>query len=58
MTTSNLAGEDQQATFSGIIDNGDGTFLTAMIKSDHKDDGATRRAAVSATSNIQTVAGL
>lgn len=37
-TTRDLAGEGQQATFSGIIDNGDGTFLTAMIKSDHKDD--------------------
>lgn len=40
MTTNGLAGEGQQATFSGIIDNGDGTFLTAMIKSDHKDDGS------------------
>ena len=38
--TTDLAGEDQQATFSGIVDNGDGTFLTAMIKSDHKDDGS------------------
>jgi hypothetical protein len=38
--TTNIAGEGQQATFSGIIDNGDGTFLTAMIKSDHKDDGS------------------
>ena len=38
--TNDLAGEGQQATFSGIVDNGDGTFLTAMIKSDHKDDGS------------------
>lgn len=38
--TTDIAGEGQQATFSGIVDNGDGTFLTAMIKSDHKDDGS------------------
>ena len=38
--TADIAGDDQQATFSGIVDNGDGTFLTAMIKSDHKDDGS------------------
>ena len=38
--TTDVAGEGQQATFSGIVDNGDGTFLTAMIKSDHKDDGS------------------
>lgn len=38
--TIDIAGEGQQATFSGIVDNGDGTFLTAMIKSDHKDDGS------------------
>lgn len=38
--TGDIAGDGQQATFSGIVDNGDGTFLTAMIKSDHKDDGS------------------
>ena len=38
--TADIAGDGQQATFSGIVDNGDGTFLTAMIKSDHKDDGS------------------
>ena len=38
--TADIAGDDQQATFSGIVDNGDGTFFTAMIKSDHKDDGS------------------
>lgn len=38
--TTDIASEGQQATFSGIVDNGDGTFLTAMIKSDHKDDGS------------------
>lgn len=38
--TTGIAGDGQQATFSGIIDNGDGTFLTAMVKSDHKDDGS------------------
>ena len=38
--TTDIADEGQQATFSGIVDNGDGTFLTAMIKSDHKDDGS------------------
>ena len=40
MTTKELAGGGQQATFSGIVDNGDGTFFTAMVKSDHKDDGS------------------
>ena len=38
--TADIAGDGQQATFSGIVDNGDDTFLTAMIKSDHKDDGS------------------
>lgn len=38
ITTENLTGDGEQATFSGIIDRGDGTFLTAMIKSSVKDN--------------------
>lgn len=38
MPTTQLTGDGEQATFSGIIDNGDGTFLTAMIKSSVKDN--------------------
>ncbi len=31
--TENITGNGQQITFSSIIDNGDGTFLTAMVQS-------------------------
>ena len=31
--TENLTGNGQQVTFSSIVDNGDGTFLTAMVES-------------------------
>lgn len=31
--TEDITGNDQQVTFSSIVDNGDGTFLTAMVQS-------------------------
>lgn len=34
ITTKNITQNGQQATFSGIVDNGDGTFFTAMVESD------------------------
>jgi len=35
--TTNIAGNGEQATFSGIVDLGDGTFLTGMVLSQPKD---------------------
>lgn len=34
--THNLTGNDQQATFSGVVDMGDGTFLTGIVVSQPK----------------------
>ncbi|WP_315578822.1 DUF4374 domain-containing protein [Hoylesella oralis] len=37
--TKDITGNGQQITFSGIADNGDGTFMTAAVESDFKDVG-------------------
>ena len=37
--TENLTGNGQQVTFSSIVDNGDGTFLSAMVQSDFHQTG-------------------
>ena len=37
--TEDITGNGQQVTFSSIIDNGDGTFLTAMVQSDFHQTG-------------------
>lgn len=37
--TKELTGNGQQATFSSIVDMGDGTFLTAMVQSDFQATG-------------------
>ena len=34
LLTENITGNGQQITFSGVADNGDGTFMTAVIQSD------------------------
>lgn len=38
--TSDLAGDGEQLTFSSIVDNGDGTFMSALIKSGFNDNAA------------------
>ena len=38
--TEDITGNGQQVTFSSIIDNGDGTFLTAMVQSAFHQTGA------------------
>lgn len=37
--TEDLTGNGQQVTFSSIVDNGDGTFLSAMVQSDFHQTG-------------------
>ncbi|MDO4161195.1 MAG: DUF4374 domain-containing protein [Prevotellaceae bacterium] len=37
--TENITGNGQQITFSSIVDNGDDTFLTAMVQSDFNQTG-------------------
>ncbi len=37
--TEEIAGNGEQITFSGIVDNGDGTFLTAFVESDFHQTG-------------------
>ena len=40
ITTQNIAGNGEQASFSGIVDMGNGEFLTAMVLSQAKDESA------------------
>ncbi|MCD8166519.1 MAG: DUF4374 domain-containing protein, partial [Bacteroides sp.] len=41
ISTLNITGNGDQATFSGIVDMGDGTFLTGLVVSQPKDENAT-----------------
>lgn len=40
LKTSNFVGNGQQATFSGVVDLGDGTFMTGIVLSDAKPAGS------------------
>ncbi|MCC8087994.1 MAG: DUF4374 domain-containing protein [Rikenellaceae bacterium] len=49
--TSNIAGNGEQATFSGIVNMGDGTFLTGMVLSQPKDPNTSTGGASTGTVN-------